>query len=480
MTIESFAGSAIEFALGNLAIALPLGLLAWSLQRKGTRPFLAHLIWLVVLVKLVTPPLYSLTIEAGPAALSVATVPQDPSSVAAAAMPAADSGWLAGVDWQVVVVGVWLAGSLVALAWCMTRARRFHRLLRAASEPASPACRQTASELAARLGIRRAPPVMTTAARIAPMVWWIGGQARIYLPRSMIRGMPAAELRDILAHELGHIARGDHYVRGLECLVGVLLWWNPVAWWVRRNLRVCEEICCDAFVLARTAASRDAYAGALISAMELLAAPTIRPSGMASHVNGGFIERRIEMILSGQTAFVTPRWLRGLVLVSAALLLPIGFTLAQDQDTAADDLDKVREWLESGVNSAFVTQQQADIMLGALRAAERGAMTVIDQDGNFIVHRPSAGGVVFRAERVRLDPETGQFDAEGATIEQAGELRELVFDSELGELVNGRRVVQVEVVPVEESSGSPGDLRVVRRFDDATTETEIVEGVIAE
>lgn len=403
MTLASVATNIVEFALGNVAIALPLGLVAWWLQRRGTQPYLAHLLWLVVLIKLVTPPLYSLSI-----ANAVAPAPEvgvfdfgfGPGADASGSVTeAADPGWLAAVDWraafdwltaldwQVAVVALWLAGSLLVLVRASTRAWQFNRLLRLASEPAAPNFRLAAARLGAALGLKRTPAVMVTSASISPMVWWIGGPVRIYLPRTMVLAMCEAELCDILAHELGHVRRGDHYVRWLECLVGIALWWNPLAWWARRNLRVCEEICCDAFVLARTRGSRDDYAGALVSAMELLATPTLRPKALASHVNGGFIERRITMILSGKTITEAPRWLRGLVIASAALVVPLGFTLAQD---GGDDLEKVRQWLESGVNSAFLTQEQADIMLGALKLAETHMIRLLDSDGNIVVNRVPA------------------------------------------------------------------------------------------
>src|SRR5690606_25717799 len=99
----------------------------------------------------------------------------------------------------------------------------------------------------------------------------------------------------------------------LELLVSIALWWNPIAWWARRNLRTSEEICCDAFVLSKSRVSRDSYARALVNAIELLATPTIRPSGLASHVNGGPMERRIKMVLSSQALASTPRWLRNVV-----------------------------------------------------------------------------------------------------------------------------------------------------------------------
>ena len=60
-------------------------------------------------------------------------------------------------------------------------------------------------------------------------------------------------------------------------------------------------------------------------------------------------------------AFMT-RSVKNAVVLCTIAALPLGLSFAQD----ADDLDKVRSWLEQGVNSAFLTQEQADIMLNAL------------------------------------------------------------------------------------------------------------------
>jgi hypothetical protein len=51
------------------------------------------------------------------------------------------------------------------------------------------------------------------------------------------------------------------------------------------------------------------------------------------------------------------------------------------------DLDRVQEWLESGINSAFLTEEQAEIMMRALRGAEGGRLeiTVDDDSGNVLV-----------------------------------------------------------------------------------------------
>lgn len=376
-----FSDMLLQFAASNLAVALPLALIAFWVQSRGRLPFLAHLLWLVVLVKLVTPPLASMPIvpvpEREPVAIEIA-IPAVPETSGTSAPMIEPDLPLALPGWKEIAAALWILGSALVLVWSLHRIYRFDRLLRATSEPAGQALDRDASALAASLGLKKTPAIRTTTATISPMAWWVGGRVYVYVPRAMVLGLERAELRSILAHELGHVRRGDHYVRWLECAVCVALWWNPLAWWARRNLRVCEEICCDAFVLSKIDASRKTYAGALVSAMELLAAPAIRPSSLASNVNGGgFIERRIKMILSKQSFVDMPRWLRGALLVGAAVMAPLGFTPAQE----TDDLERVQQWLEAGVNSAYLTEEQAAIMLGALR----GRNYLVDSKRNVVL-----------------------------------------------------------------------------------------------
>jgi len=380
----SMAETLLQFAASNLVIALPLAFVAWAVQHFGKRPELAHLLWLVVLVKLVTPPVVSLPVSLSVVEPLPAAIPSTPAGAAddaahVAGMAAVESlradparaqgsgGASLGAltDWPTAVVGLWLVGSALVLVFSLTRAVCFDRLLRATSTRAGPALQDAAARIAGRLGVVRQPDVLTTAATISPMVWCLGGRARIFIPQRLVDKMSDAELASILTHEIGHVGRGDHLVRWLEWLACIALWWNPVAWWARRNLRICEEICCDAFVLSKTETSRDAYARALVNATELLAGPTIRPPRLASRANGGSMERRITMVLSGRSIRETPRWLKGAVLAAAALIAPLGFTVAQEPDETGG----LGQWIEAGLDSGSLTEQDAWLMLGSVRVA---------------------------------------------------------------------------------------------------------------
>jgi beta-lactamase regulating signal transducer with metallopeptidase domain len=409
VTGASWSETLLQFAASNIVLAVPVALVALWAQGRGRRPFLAHLLWLVVLVKLVTPPILSLQVAPLSAAATHTLAPPVPSPDSAA--EAIETSGLAallgrplpvralldwaGLYWKEAAAGVWMLGSLLVLAGSCLRIVRFETLLRATSRRAEPALQNAAAELARDLGLGKAPRLMITEAAISPLVWWSGGAVRLHVPRGVVRALDGPALHAILAHELGHVRRGDHYVRWLELAVCVALWWNPLAWWARRNLRACEEICCDALVLSSIGGSRKAYAGALVSAMELLAPPTLCPASLASSVDGGgSTERRIRMILSTRPLLDMPRRLRGALLLAAAAAAPLGFTLAQDEP----DLARVAEWLDAGVNSAYLTREQADIMLHAVQTAPQW----IEHQGNVIMLRNPA----FTAGAVTADEVT--------------------------------------------------------------------------
>src|SRR6202022_2157966 len=74
----------------------------------------------------------------------------------------------------------------------------------------------------------------------------------------------------LLTHELAHLRRRDHWVRGLELVVTGLYWWHPIVWWARRELRQAEEECCDAWVVAALPRAAKAYAIALMETLDFL------------------------------------------------------------------------------------------------------------------------------------------------------------------------------------------------------------------
>ncbi len=359
----------LQMGLSNACFALALAVVAVVAGRRATRPHLAHLLWLLVFVKLVTPPLVTIPVGLFPqqpdhaAANAGAFRPNQLSAVAETALESALLSSIAPM-WnraKSCIATLWLLGSVVVFVWSMARVWRFGRLLAAESDVASQELQEKADRMARQLGLATAPTIRTTAACLSPLVWWTGGQVRIVIPRALLDERRVQDWQWIVAHELAHVRRRDYLVRWVEWLACVCFWWNPVVWWAQRNLRALEEICCDDLVLSTLHPKPKSYADSLLAAVEFLARPAVRAPAMASEINsGGSLERRFRMIVSGKSSQASSRWLRMCVLACAVAVLPLGLASAQNYES-------VGKRLQRSVKRGEITQQQADAMMGVLK-----------------------------------------------------------------------------------------------------------------
>jgi hypothetical protein len=129
------------------------------------------------------------------------------------------------------------------------------------------------------------------------MLWAESGRLAIVLPRTLTMSIGDAQLRHILAHELAHIVRRDHWGNLLSFFVTSLFWWNPTAWLARRELRVAAESCCDAMAINRLAGSRKAYAETLLAVVDFVTSnKPFQPTVAATFGGSRSLKRRIEMI----------------------------------------------------------------------------------------------------------------------------------------------------------------------------------------
>ena len=372
----------LALVVSNVVIAFVLAMVALAVQAKARRPWLAHLAWLLVLVKLVTPPMMSapvFVIDAEPVDAQAAVLPRPsergwetptfelsamweatrPSPEPfAAALTSLRSHGLTMLAW------IWIMGSAVVFCVSSMRIVRFEHRLRRASKEADPRITAMATRVSRQVGLRRTPNVRVVHADVAPLVWWSGGTARIVLPASMVARLNSNALRVVVAHELAHVVRGDHLVRWLEWLANVLFWWCPVLWIARRGLRQTEELSCDALVVERLRVTPHSYANSILDAIELLAAPAVRPPVLASQMtSGGALEERLTMIVSNPTSSSPSRRARVSVLLVAASVLPFGIAHAQ-----VPDYDAVGNRLMKAVDSGELSVAQAKAMFGALAA----------------------------------------------------------------------------------------------------------------
>jgi beta-lactamase regulating signal transducer with metallopeptidase domain len=332
--------SLLNVGISNAIAAVVLALLAFAVDRVFRRPALSHCFWLLVLLKLVTPPVVHVPLPwpSEPVRPSV-TVPQTVPAVEetddstppspTVVIPAVESPPVinyvtsAPVSWTPVVLGAWLAGSCLWWVVAAVRIGRFCQLLRQA-EQAPDEVRECVRQLSERMGSRRSPGVVFVPGTVSPLLWAPGSKAHLLLPNALWERLDGHQRDSLLVHELAHLQRCDYWVRRLELVALGLYWWHPVAWWARHELQEAEERCCDGWVVRVLPGSAAAYASALVETVAFLSA--VRPAVPFGASGGGrarHLKRRVTMILDGKTARPLGRLALVVVLGIGAVLLTL-------------------------------------------------------------------------------------------------------------------------------------------------------------
>ena len=383
--------------LWNLLLTAGLAIVLSMLCRLpwlGRRPALRHWLWLLLLAKLVTPPLIAVpllpatrdsvrkaAIASAPVASSAKdvqvfqerslpkrslddsvrtaaiasarvesaakdvrvsqerTLPNpsldDMASLSAARQADGAASHTNGTPAEWPLLGGLLAfsltgtGVLIAVHGLRT-ARLFRRLRRAATENSLLA--ESCDQVASRMAIRGTVRSCVVDVRTTPLLCaW--RQPLVVMPRRLINDLSPQQLRGIVAHELAHLVRRDHWANLFVFVVKALVWWNPVAWWADRELRAAQELCCDAIAIDRSSTDRRSYAITLLTILDFIqaepSAPYVLAVGMGSK---DMILRRFQMIGEKRLSYKLPR---GTFLVLLALAVPLVSIPVRGQHPAA-------------------------------------------------------------------------------------------------------------------------------------------------
>jgi beta-lactamase regulating signal transducer with metallopeptidase domain len=327
----------VPWMLQSLAVAGLLAALVHVACRVGRiGPVGRHALWLLVLVKLLTPPvvvlhwpwvipaprLTDVTSRFGSEArapdvvvpraaqgealrpTAVETPPLTPRSMSTTAVAGRVGGVLVSH-----ALDIWLVGGLV-FAWVQgVRVRRVLRSVRAAGMP-DLVLSDHVEKLTRRLRVG-AVRIRVVSGITSPLIWCVNPRRpQLLWPAVLPEEISEDCRRGLIAHELAHVKRRDHWVGWLELAAGCLWWWNPVFWYVRSRLRENAELACDAWVIDALPHGRRTYAEALLA---VCAVPTPNPRTApipAVGVSTGsrrFLERRLAMIMRERVPLHLPR-----------------------------------------------------------------------------------------------------------------------------------------------------------------------------
>jgi beta-lactamase regulating signal transducer with metallopeptidase domain len=341
----------------NLVLTAALAAIVLLLCRAGRLgPVVRHALWVLVLVKFVTPPIVVWP-WAAPDPLGVAQldarveehraaeavlihpVPEDiprpfvpitelqqsrHAHVLASESSASIWPWL---------LAVWIAGSLFVVALESVRLWRLGSRIRHA-RPVDPAIARRVSALAARFDMTPLP-ARAIDDLVSPVVWCVG-RPRLLWPSDLPADASDACLDGLIVHELAHIKRRDHFIGWIELAAAIVWWWNPVFWYVRAARREQAELACDAWVISALPNGRRAYAESLLT-LSMAGGRGASPAAVLGvrASTRRVLERRLVMIMKGRVP-VRLSWVGfSIVAVMAAATLPAWATGSQATAAAA-------------------------------------------------------------------------------------------------------------------------------------------------
>jgi beta-lactamase regulating signal transducer with metallopeptidase domain/lipopolysaccharide export system protein LptA len=334
------------------------------------RPHLAHVLWALVLIKCITPPIFSshispfswLAAEVSTAQVessipleftvetysdrepdngisvsapgfhllrsggdkSIGSTSNSPNNIATSTQPTE-------ISWQREVAFVWLFGVVVCLLWQTCRLMSLCILVRRKQQRVPVQIEAIVAGLSSRLGLKRNVKPLLTSASIGPAVFGLL-RPKILLPLAIVNSRPIKELEPLIAHELIHIRRGDLWWALLQTVAGALFWFHPLVRLAVVGISRESERSCDEETVSSLGCLPSDYARCLLNVLEqkhrLRSAPAL-PGVKPIEITSARLERVMKL---GHGSYKkTPWWTWVVLLACCALVLP-GAALVFAQD----------------------------------------------------------------------------------------------------------------------------------------------------
>ncbi len=353
--------------LWNLLLTAGLAMLlaAWCrLPSMHRKPALRYWLWLLVVFKLVTPPLIGLPLlpamadsenslatlgnltsyhesalehptpkgsdaeEMSSAVITEGAEGDSPRSTSLKQHPGTQMPYL------MVLFAISLTGTGLIVTVHGIRVTKLNRWLkRAGRENALLA--ESCHVVAKKLGIRETVGSCVVDTRTTPLLWaW--RRPLVVMPRQLMDDLSPEQLRSIVGHELAHLVRRDHWANVFVFIVKALQWWNPVVWWAERELHTAQELCCDALTIDRYSANRHCYATTLLKALDFIQEEPLASRALAPRMGAKrSILRRFEMIGETRLSYQLSRRTLLILLILAIPLVCIPVRAQEKEPTVS-------------------------------------------------------------------------------------------------------------------------------------------------
>ncbi len=288
----------LQSVVNGLAQGVALAAAVWLLLRAlRSNAATRHAVWFAALAAIVVLPFLHM-LEASQAEPAVSPMPASAAAPLAALLTIPAPG-----VWAVWLFAAWAAIAAVLLARVAWSYGSLRRLKRHAAPVGEEQQRRFEALVAAFPGRRAA---LAASAEIPVPVAAGLRNPVILIPEALLSELSAAELDQVLLHELAHVRRRDDWTNLFEKIAGAVFFFNPAVLWIARRLDLEREIACDDRVVSATGNVRP-YALCLTRLVELAGlkrSPQLAPGAVARKPQ---ITYRIDALLSRRRS-ASPRF----------------------------------------------------------------------------------------------------------------------------------------------------------------------------
>jgi beta-lactamase regulating signal transducer with metallopeptidase domain len=165
----------------------------------------------------------------------------------------------AGLSWRAIALTAYAAAGGGLAAWWLLGQVLLWRIARSAR----PAPRQVQTEFLEISGRAGRNVALLASDSVKLPFTYTRFSPVVVLPEALCESTSSQERRFCLAHEWSHIERRDARAWNLAALAGFVMFYQPLFWWLRRQLKLCQDYLADD--RAAALASAEDYADYLVS-----------------------------------------------------------------------------------------------------------------------------------------------------------------------------------------------------------------------
>ncbi len=184
-----------------------------------------------------------------------------------------DTAQASGITIGSILWAAWLLGVAIVAVVLFMRAKAARRWRKRCTLVKDADILTVCEDLADKLGVYQPPVLFVSEACESPVVF---GALRtsVVLPARLLDRADSKRLQLILRHELAHIRRGDLIWNWVATAVWGLFFFHPLVWVALRELRLNQELACDACAVESRDASPADYGALLVELAEQTKAPS--------------------------------------------------------------------------------------------------------------------------------------------------------------------------------------------------------------